>query len=61
MNKEQLALRARLDRDLLDIDQKIERAQATIDDATMVLTDLEATRRAVLSAASALRGGATNA
>lgn len=50
------ALRDRIDRELVTLDQKIARHTAAIDTATAALADLQATRRAHLAAVAALRG-----
>jgi len=57
MNKEQLAARARIDRELLALDQKIERQDAIKTTAEAVLADLHAVREAMLTAGVALRVG----
>lgn len=57
MNKEQSAARARVDRDLLMIDQKIERQDAIKAAADVTLADLHAARAGLLAAGVALRIG----
>lgn len=57
ITKEQMALRARVDRDLLTLDQKIERQDAIIAEATDTRTDLYAARAGLLAVGVALRTG----
>jgi len=57
MNHEQNALRARIDRQLLTLDQKIERQDRAVETATAALADLHAARAALLGSAVALRTG----
>lgn len=56
-SKEQNAMRSRIDRELLTLDQKIERQAIIIEKATEARTDLYAAREAMLQAAVALRTG----
>jgi hypothetical protein len=57
MNKEQLALRAQIDRQLLALDQKIERQDHIKAAADAALADLYAAREGLLASAVALRTG----
>lgn len=57
MNKEQLALRAQIDRQLLTLDQKIERQDRIKADADAALADLYAAREGLLASAVVLRTG----
>lgn len=52
------AMRDKIDRDLLNVDQAIAKQSDIIDRATTMRIDLEHSRRALLAAASALRGEA---
>jgi len=57
MNREQYALRSRIDRQLLTLDQKIERQNDIVTNANAALADLHAARAGLLASAVALRTG----